>query len=145
MSQLLTAIELKEYSNSLQQKKGQRLNQILHLGEEIYRLLREDQLHIPELEKNKTQLLELDYSIYSLKKTIYQSKLNTSVCPSCHSSITLDAKFCGSCGEQNPHYKIDEIKEVECRSCHAQIEEGVDYCPSCGVAQVGSGVLPNDL
>lgn len=141
----LTTNELKERSNSLQQKKIHRFNHIMQLGEEIYRLLREEQLHIPELDKNKKQLLELDYSIYSLQKAIYQSQLNTAECPSCHSPITHDAKFCGSCGEQNPHYKIDEIVEDECRSCHAQIKPGVTYCPSCGIAHIRSEVLQYDL
>ncbi|MBK3495016.1 zinc ribbon domain-containing protein [Viridibacillus sp. YIM B01967] len=143
MTNVLTQQEMKDLSNSLQQKKSQRATQIIHMGEEAYRLLRFQQLKSTELEKLASQILETDKTIYETNKKLYRAKMNSSECPSCHSSLSQDAKFCGSCGQPNPHYKIDEVEEVECTYCHAYIEKGTQYCPCCG-SQIG-GTTDNEL
>lgn len=49
------------------------------------------------------------------------AKTKTITCPACHEENSIDATFCGVCGQ-----------ELICDKCHRLIKEGAKFCSYCG-------------
>lgn len=52
---------------------------------------------------------------------------------SCGANISMDAKFCPSCGKKfEDAVKEEEVKKIICSQCNAELEEEAKFCPNCG-------------
>ncbi|MDF2820638.1 MAG: hypothetical protein K0R15_1079 [Clostridiales bacterium] len=51
-------------------------------------------------------------------------KLEQMICPSCHSKIAAESKFCNSCGKS--------LNERVCYKCGTKNSDGSKFCSSCG-------------
>ncbi len=46
-------------------------------------------------------------------------------CPDCHNKVSVDAKFCPSCGHQIVVFR-------QCRQCNKNLPPNARFCPQCG-------------
>lgn len=130
-------IDIRTLKQNLQSAKEERLKRVLQLGEFTYEKIRSQELQHNELEELAAHILNADKAIYTNAKTISNAQTKTDECPSCHNPLSTDAKFCGTCGQPNPNYKIHEQVEVSCNYCQEAISENAKYCPCCGTEQLG--------
>ncbi|MBS4174249.1 zinc ribbon domain-containing protein [Bacillus sp. FJAT-49736] len=136
---LQTAQEISQLKKVVQETATKRAELIQQLGETVYRIHRDGELHNPELQELTQSIIGLDKIIFNAQKSMeLQSKKNpTSYKCQCGATISENDKFCGGCGT-----KVEIQKEVEsgptivCQSCEEEIPAASNFCKCCGMKVV---------
>lgn len=59
----------------------------------------------------------------------------------CGGPLSMNDKFCGSCGNPNPMLAVENDGETaNCISCDEHIDKNSTYCPVCGIKQSGEWI-----
>ncbi|MFK2826627.1 zinc ribbon domain-containing protein [Bacillus sp. B190/17] len=135
-----SAQEISQYKRLIQETSLERNQILLQLGEDVYKKLRSQEIHLDDWEQKAASLTALDHKIYQARQLIAAANaqsIHSQACPNCESSVTPDDKFCGSCGT-----KIDfpaeetAIETKVCVHCEEQIPTSSLFCICCGIKTV---------
>ena len=128
---------LQELKQQLNFAKEQRMNLVIKLGEMTLGQLRVDEIDTLILKNISDEILHKDVIIYQTQNTITKFTAQPHHCPNCQLQVDDSAKFCGNCGNLNPHFIDPNTQQVICNTCEQLIEAQHMYCPCCGVKQGG--------
>lgn len=119
------------------QKKAEVL---LEIGQRVYVQLRGNGLDEASLKEMIAPVQEFDVAIYQARKRIVelQKQQGEKATCECGGPLSINDKFCGSCGKPNPMLAIEhEGETTNCISCNEHIDQNSTYCPVCGIKQSG--------
>lgn len=130
-----TSQEVINLRNQVEENQEIRTSLILSLGELAYEKIRNNELKDETVDSIGEKILELDKNIFDLLKIIEEkTKEDSSYVCECGTSLTLEDKFCKSCGKkvEIPTTNVDEEKII-CNRCKSQISISSKYCNCCGM------------
>lgn len=123
------------HKKAIQEAGLKRSEILIQLGEELYKKYRNGEFESSELGKKVEALKEFDRKIYEAKQAIakLQAESTDHHCPNCGVKVTVDDKFCGSCGTKLELYTQEEVTETKvCSSCEEEIPFDAAFCSCCG-------------
>lgn len=129
--------DVKQLRQNLTKEKEVRLQNVIALGELVHKSKIHNFNSEAAIEQLSQAILVNDQSIYHHAKEIVRATVSASTCSKCQSSIAPTAKFCGTCGQVNELYILNNTPTKECPKCVQQIDQTSQYCPCCGVSQGG--------
>lgn len=59
-------------------------------------------------------------------------RASTKGCPSCHTQVRINQRFCGVCGYDMSKKEKSEKKKIVCIGCGHELTENTKFCPECG-------------
>lgn len=137
---LQVAQEIAQLKKEIQVQLQKKTEVLLDLGQKVYVELRDSGVNEAELKQLVTPIQAFDVAIYQARKRIVelQKQQGEKATCECGGSLSINDKFCGSCGKPNPMLAVESSEEkVACVSCNEHIAKNSIYCPVCGIKQGG--------
>ncbi|UNL84810.1 zinc ribbon domain-containing protein [Priestia koreensis] len=132
---LQTVQEISQQKKIIQEASSKRALLLIQAGEEVYRKVRNGDIQNEELKERFTLLIELDQRIYNAQQMILnlnQESSDSMSCTSCGSAVTVNDKFCGSCGTKVVIPSIEELDMKTCHACDQAVPANTQFCSCCG-------------
>ncbi|MEI4620728.1 zinc ribbon domain-containing protein [Bacillus pfraonensis] len=137
---LQVAQEIAQLKKEIQVQLQKKTEVLLDLGQKVYVQLRDSGVNEAELKQLVTPIQVFDVAIYQARKRIVelQKQQGEKATCECGGSLSINDKFCGSCGKPNPMLAVESSEEkVACVACNEHIAKNAIYCPVCGMKQGG--------
>ncbi|HEK9101234.1 TPA: zinc ribbon domain-containing protein [Bacillus pseudomycoides] len=137
---LQVAQEIAQLKKEIQVQLQKKTEVLLDLGQKVYVQLRDSGVNEAELKQLVTPIQVFDVAIYQARKRIVelQKQQGEKATCECGGSLSINDKFCGSCGKPNPMLAVESSEEkVACVACNEHIAKNSIYCPVCGMKQGG--------
>ncbi|MED2910586.1 zinc ribbon domain-containing protein, partial [Bacillus thuringiensis] len=113
---------------------------LLEVGQQVYVQLRGSGVNEASLKEMIAPVQEFDVAIYQARKRIVelQKQQGEKATCECGGPLSINDKFCGSCGKPNPMLAVEnEGETVNCISCNEHIDKNSTYCQVGGIKQSG--------
>lgn len=128
--------EINKCRNIIQETAEKRAEELVKLGEFVYKKIRMGEIDDFELIRFSEALVELDKVLYQTKekmKKFLQSQEEEDLCVHCKQPLSPGARFCGSCGQPVAQDEEDHASYTECPKCEQLVPHPADFCTCCGV------------
>ena len=130
--------DVKQLRQNLAEVKETRLQNVVALGELVHKSRINNVNNDTAIQQLSTAILHGDQQIYQTTKQILAATATTGSCSKCQSELPASAKFCGTCGQVNEVYVLNNAPTKQCGTCNQQIDATSQFCPCCGVVQGGN-------
>ncbi len=132
---LQVAQEVSQIKKQLQTRLDERGTKIFKLGEELYKKIRNQEIHDDTLIESSNAIFQLDQEIYLLQEQLEEKNRtanNNESCPNCQAPVGVNDRFCGGCG--SPVAVAQKVHEetAACPVCDVQVPVSANYCGCCG-------------
>lgn len=137
---LQVAQEIAQLKKEIQGQLQKKTEVLLELGQTVYVQLRNNGVKEAELKQVVAPIQAFDVAIYQAQKRIVelQKQQGEKTTCECGGSLSINDKFCGTCGKQNPMLAVESsVEKVACVSCNEHIAKDSIFCPVCGIKQGG--------
>ncbi|AZJ23313.1 zinc ribbon domain-containing protein [Bacillus wiedmannii bv. thuringiensis] len=137
---LQVAQEIAQLKKEMQVQMQKKAEVLLEIGQRVYVQLRGNGVDEASLQEMIAPVQEFDVAIYQARKRIVelQKQQGEKATCECGGPLSINDKFCGSCGKPNPMLAIEhEGETTNCISCNEHIDQKSTYCPVCGIKQSG--------
>lgn len=137
---LQVAQEIAQLKKEMQVQMQKKAEVLLEIGQRVYVQLRGNGVDEASLKEMIAPVQEFDVAIYQARKRIVelQKQQGEKATCECGGPLSINDKFCGSCGKPNPMLAIEnEGETTNCISCNEHIDQNSTYCPVCGIKQSG--------
>lgn len=121
-----SGVNLKALKKEIDEKRGEQAKTYGFIGMEVYDLVKEKKIEIPQIESYLEKMDEINSEIKELETKIQEQErriAGKNIC-SCGYKLKPSDKFCPNCGEPVPGIVI-------C-SCGVQLDQNAKFCSSCG-------------
>lgn len=121
-----SAVNLKALKKTADEKRSEQAKIYGFIGMEVYDLVKEKKIEIPQIQNYFKQMDALSQEILDLEEKIKEQEirnLGKNVC-ACGYKLKADDRFCPNCGEPVPGI-------VVC-SCGLCLDKDTKFCSSCG-------------
>ncbi|HFU4563379.1 TPA: zinc ribbon domain-containing protein [Bacillus cereus] len=135
---LQVAQEIAQLKKGMQVQMQKKAEVLLEVGQQVYVQLRGSGVNEASLKEMIAPVQEFDVAIYQARKRIVelQKQQGEKATCECGGPLSINDKFCGSCGKPNPMLAVENEGEmVNCISCNEHIDKNSTYCPVCGIKQ----------
>ncbi|MDM5435866.1 zinc ribbon domain-containing protein [Bacillus hominis] len=137
---LQIAQEIAQLKKGIQVQMQKKAGVLLELGQQVYVQLRGNGVNEASLKEMISPIQEFDVAIYQARKRIVelQKQQGEKATCECGGPLSINDRFCGSCGNPNPMLAVESNSEQEnCITCNEYIDKNATYCPVCGIKQSG--------
>jgi len=137
---LQVAQEIAQLKKGMQVQMQRKAEVLLEVGQKVYVQLRGHGVNESSLKEMIAPVQEFDVAIYQARKRIIelQKQQGEKATCECGGPLSMNDKFCGSCGNPNPMLVVENDGETaNCISCDEHIDKNSTYCPVCGIEQSG--------
>ncbi|MGH0543739.1 zinc ribbon domain-containing protein [Bacillus cereus] len=137
---LQVAQEIAQLKKGMQVQMQRKAEVLLEVGQQVYVQLRGHGVNESSLKEMIAPVQEFDVAIYQARKRIIelQKQQGEKATCECGGPLSMNDKFCGSCGNPNPMLVVENDGETaNCISCDEHIDKNSTYCPVCGIEQSG--------
>lgn len=135
--------EINRLRKEINESSVKKTKVLLEVGQVTYKKMRNGEIVDPQLLSITEQLIAIDQQIYQSNVKVNQLNSRNSddqgkVCPSCQTTNSVDANFCGGCGGKiEADIKVEISGEATCQKCEEAIPEVANFCPCCGSKVAG--------
>ncbi|EEL79430.1 hypothetical protein bcere0028_48940 [Bacillus cereus AH1271] len=137
---LQVAQEIAQLKKGMQVQMQRKAEVLLEVGQKVYVQLRGHGVNESSLKEMIAPVQEFDVAIYQARKRIIelQKQQGEKATCECGGPLSMNDKFCGSCGNPNLMLVVENDGETaNCISCDEHIDKNSTYCPVCGIEQSG--------
>lgn len=105
------------------------------VDEAMRNIVSEISKRITQITEQRTEIEKIDYEVNLVKgeRTASGTDGVGNVCV-CGQELTLDVKFCATCGAPQPEQSEQPVETGKACSCGNSLAEGIKFCGKCGSA-----------
>ncbi|ARK32568.1 zinc ribbon domain-containing protein [Halalkalibacter krulwichiae] len=135
---LQVAQEVSRLKKEIQETSVRKSKILLELGLRTYQKIRTGEIDDEELVELTKNVYGFDQHLYASSRKVAElnkkEEESGSVCPSCETVNSADAKFCGGCGTKVERAAaVESVEGTACVRCEETVPEEAQFCSCCGV------------
>jgi NADH pyrophosphatase NudC (nudix superfamily) len=133
---LQIAQEINKCRNIIEETAGKRAEELIKLGEAVYRKIRLGEIQDPHLLSLSEVLVELDKVLYQTKEKmekLLENQEKGNVCMHCKHPLSPGGRFCGACGQPVAQEEENSGQYTACPRCEQNVPYPADFCTCCGI------------